>query len=119
MSFMTYRKTHIRLSLIHIFYFQEAARTYNVPVALLLAICKTESDFNPNVVSGAGAIGLMQLMPETAASLGVSNPYDPYQNIMGGAKFISQLVEQFKGYSNGLELAIAGYNACLLYTSCI
>ncbi|MFR2213394.1 MAG: transglycosylase SLT domain-containing protein [Ruminococcus sp.] len=44
----------------------------------------------------------MQLMPETAASLGVSNPYDPYQNIMGGAKFISQLVEQFKGYSNGL-----------------
>ena len=44
-------------------YFQEAARTYNVPVALLLAICKTESDFNPNVVSGAGAIGLMQLMP--------------------------------------------------------
>lgn len=50
-------------------YFQEAARTYNVPVALLLAICKTESDFNPNVVSGAGAIGLMQLMPETAASL--------------------------------------------------
>ena len=92
-------------------YFQEAARTYNVPVALLLAICKTESDFNPNVVSGAGAIGLMQLMPETAASLGVSNPYDPYQNIMGGAKFISQLVEQFKGYSNGLELAVAGYNA--------
>ena len=53
----------------------------------------------------------MQLMPETAASLGVSNPYDPYQNIMGGAKFISQLVEQFKGYSNGLELAVAGYNA--------
>ena len=92
-------------------YFQEAARTYNVPVALLLAICKTESDFSPNVVSGAGAIGLMQLMPDTAASLGVSNPYDPYQNIMGGAKFISQLVEQFKGYSNGLELAVAGYNA--------
>ena len=92
-------------------YFQEAARNYNVPVALLLAICKTESDFDPNVVSGAGAVGLMQLMPETAASLGVSNPYDPYQNIMGGAKFISQLVEQFKGYSNGLELAVAGYNA--------
>lgn len=63
-------------------YFQEAARTYNVPAALLLAICKTESDFSPNVISGAGAIGLMQLMPETATSLGVSNPYDPYQNIM-------------------------------------
>lgn len=53
----------------------------------------------------------MQLMPETATSLGVSNPYDPYQNIMGGAKFISQLVEQFKNYPNGLELAVAGYNA--------
>lgn len=92
-------------------YFQEAARTYNVPAALLLAICKTESDFSPNVISGAGAIGLMQLMPETATSLGVSNPYDPYQNIMGGAKFISQLVEQFKNYPNGLELAVAGYNA--------
>ena len=98
-------------------YFQEAARTYNVPAALLLAICKTESDFSPNVVSGAGAVGLMQLMPETAASLGVSNPYDPYQNIMGGAKFISQLVEQFKGYSNGLELAVAGYNAGLMQLS--
>lgn len=92
-------------------YFEEAARTYNVPVALLIAMAKVESDFNPNVVSGAGAIGLMQLMPATAASLGVSDPYDPYQNIMGGAKYIAQNIEQFKNYSNGLELAIAAYNA--------
>lgn len=92
-------------------YFQEAARTYNVPAALLIAMAKVESDFNPNVVSGAGAIGLMQLMPSTAAGLGVSDPYDPYQNIMGGAKYIAQNIEQFKNYSNGLELAIAAYNA--------
>ncbi|WP_306288732.1 lytic transglycosylase domain-containing protein [Ruminococcus sp. SR1/5] len=72
---------------------------------------KVESDFNPNVVSGAGASGIMQLMPSTAASLGVSNVFDPRENIMGGAKYVSQLIEQFKGYSNGLELAIAGYNA--------
>lgn len=92
-------------------YFQEAARTYNVPVALLIAMAKVESEFNPNAVSGAGAIGIMQLMPATAASLGVSDPYDPRQNIMGGAKYVAQNIEQFKNYSNCLELAIAAYNA--------
>lgn len=92
-------------------FFYEAAQTYNVPAALLIAMGKVESDFNPNVVSGAGASGIMQLMPSTAASLGVSNVFDPRENIMGGAKYVSQLIEQFKGYSNGLELAIAGYNA--------
>lgn len=92
-------------------YFHEAARTYNVPAALLIAMAKVESEFIPNVVSGAGAIGIMQLMPSTAAGLGVSDPYDPYQNIMGGAKYIAQNIEQFKSYSNGLELAIAAYNA--------
>ena len=92
-------------------YFHEAARTYNVPAALLIAMAKVESEFIPNVVSGAGAIGIMQLMPSTAAGLGVSDPYDPYQNIMGGAKYIAQNIEQFRNYSNGLELAIAAYNA--------
>lgn len=92
-------------------YFYEAVQTYNVPAALLIAMGKVESDFNPNVVSGAGASGIMQLMPSTAASLRVSNIFDPRENIMGGAKYVSQLIEQFKGYSNGLELAIAGYNA--------
>lgn len=91
--------------------FAEAARTYNVPYALLVAMAKAESDFNPSVVSGAGAIGLMQLMPSTAAGLGVSDPYDPRQNIMGGAKYVAQLIEQFKNHSNGLELVIAAYNA--------
>lgn len=90
--------------------FREAAQTYGVPEALLKAIAKAESDFNPNVISYAGAIGIMQLMPGTAASLGV-DPYDPRQNIMGGAKYIAGNIEQFKGYPNGLELAIAAYNA--------
>lgn len=90
--------------------FREASQTYGVPEALLKAIAKAESDFNQSVVSGAGAIGIMQLMPGTAASLGV-DPWDARQNIMGGAKYIAGNIEQFKGYSNGLELAIAAYNA--------
>lgn len=92
-------------------YFEEAARTYNVPAALLLAMGKAESDYNPNVVSSAGAIGIMQLMPATAASLGVSNPYDPRENIMGGAKYVAQNLETFKNYPNCVELAVAAYNA--------
>lgn len=91
-------------------YFQKAAQSYGVPVALLKAMGKTESNFNQSAVSSAGAIGVMQLMPGTAASLGV-DPYDARQNIMGGAKYIAGNLEQFKGYSNGLELAIAAYNA--------
>jgi len=91
-------------------YFQEAAQSYGVPVALLKAMGKTESNFNQSAVSSAGAIGVMQLMPGTAASLGV-DPYDARQNIMGGAKYIAGNLEQFKGYSNGLELAIAAYNS--------
>ena len=92
-------------------YFEEAANTYNVPVALLLAMGQVESGFNPNVVSSSGAIGIMQLMPGTAASLGVDDPYDPRQNIMGGAKYVSQLIDQFQDFPNALELVIAGYNA--------
>ena len=78
-------------------FFEEAANTYNVPVALLIAMGKVESNFDPNVVSGAGAIGIMQLMPGTAASLGVTDPYDPRQNIMGGAKYVAELMEMFQG----------------------
>lgn len=90
--------------------FKEASQAYGVPEALLKAIAKAESDFNPGVISSAGAIGIMQLMPGTAASLGV-DPYDPRQNIMGGAKYIAGNIEQFKSCANGLELAIAAYNA--------
>jgi len=91
-------------------YFEEAAGTYGVPVALLKAMGMAESGFNQNAVSSAGAIGVMQLMPGTAVSLGV-NPHNARENIMGGAKYIAKNLEQFKGYSNGLELAIAAYNA--------
>lgn len=92
-------------------FFEEAANTYNVPVALLIAMGKVESNFDPNVESSAGAIGIMQLMPGTAASLGVTNPYDPKQNIMGGAKYVAELIGMFQGNANALELVIAGYNA--------
>lgn len=92
-------------------FFEEAANTYNVPVALLIAMGKVESNFSPSVVSSAGAIGIMQLMPGTAASLGVTDPYDPRENIMGGAKYVAELMKRFQGHENALELVIAGYNA--------
>lgn len=92
-------------------YFALAAATYQVPEALLKAMAKVESDFNPNAVSGAGAVGIMQLMPATARNLGVTNPYDPKQNIMGGAKYIGEMLRTFSAYPGGLDLALAAYNA--------
>lgn len=89
-------------------YFQKAAKKYGVDVKLLKAIAKAESNFNPNCTSHCGAMGIMQLMPETAKELGVKDAYDPEQNIMGGAKEISQLLKRYNG---DLTLALAGYNA--------
>lgn len=88
--------------------FKEAADKYNVSVSLLKSVAKAESDFNTNAVSSAGAIGIMQLMPSTAKSLGVTDPYDATQNIMGGAKLLSQLLSK---YNNNTSLALAAYNA--------
>lgn len=88
--------------------FQKAADTYQVPVNLLKAIGKAESGFDANAVSKCGAQGIMQLMPSTAASLGVTNSFDPEQNIMGGAKYISQLLKQYEG---NVSYALAAYNA--------
>ena len=88
--------------------FQQAADTYQVPVSLLKAVAKAESDFNPNCVSSAGAVGIMQLMPETARELGVTNLYDPEQNIMGGAK---ELAGNLEYYNGDVSLALAAYNA--------
>lgn len=88
--------------------FRRAAETYDVPVNLLLAIGKTESGFNANAVSPAGAQGVMQLMPGTARGLGVTDPLNAEQNIMGGAKYISQMLSAYDG---DISLALAGYNA--------
>lgn len=88
--------------------FEKAAEKYNVNVDLLKAIGKAESNFNASAVSSAGAIGVMQLMPGTARSLGVSDPYNAEQNIMGGAKYISQMLDRYDG---DIRLALAAYNA--------
>lgn len=88
--------------------FEEAASRFQVDVNLLRAIGKAESGFNPSAVSQAGAMGVMQLMPATAGSLGVSDPFDARQNIMGGASYIAGLIRQYNG---DVSLALAAYNA--------
>jgi soluble lytic murein transglycosylase-like protein len=88
--------------------FEAASEKYDVPVNLLKAVAKAESNFNADATSSCGAMGIMQLMPSTAKSLGVTDGYDAEQNIMGGAKYLSQLLNQFDGDT---QLAVAAYNA--------
>lgn len=87
---------------------KKAAQTYDVPEKLIAAVMKQESNFNSSVVSSAGASGLMQLMPTTARYLGVEDRFDPQQNIMGGAKYLRQMLDKF---DNNIETALAAYNA--------
>ena len=88
--------------------FKKAASTYGIPEKILKAVAKTESDFQVTAVSKAGAMGIMQLMPATAKELGVSDPFNPEQNIMGGAKLLASNLKEFGG---DLKLALAAYNA--------
>ena len=85
-----------------------AAQRHHVQPALLLAVMKAESSFNPTVVSKAGAVGLMQLIPETAIRHGVRNLYDTNENVIGGAKHLRYLLDRFNG---NIRLALAAYNA--------
>lgn len=86
----------------------QAAARYNLDPAVLHGLIRQESGFDPNSRSSAGALGLTQLMPGTASSLGVSNPLDPVQSIEGGARYLSQMMSQFGGNT---EEALAAYNA--------
>ena len=87
---------------------REASESYGIPYAFIKAVIKIESNFNPRAVSHAGAMGLMQLMPATAEHMGVTDPFDPRQNIMGGTKFLKRLSERYDG---DINLILAGYHA--------
>ncbi len=84
-----------------------AAAEFDISAALLKSVIENESSFNSEAVSSAGAVGLMQLMPGTAEFLGVTDSTDPYQNIMGGAEYLSTMLHNFDG---DMRLALAGYN---------
>ena len=86
----------------------EAASRYRLDPNLIRAIIHAESAFNPFAVSSAGALGLMQLMPEVAEELDVLDPFDPRQNILGGSRYLRDLLDRHHG---NVDLAVASYNA--------
>src|SRR5436309_2437116 len=87
---------------------REVAVRYDIPPILVAAIVEAESEFNPRAVSRRGARGLMQLMPDTASSLRVSDTFDPYENIEGGVRHLRRLMDRYRG---NLPLVLAAYNA--------
>lgn len=86
----------------------EASKSHGISFSLLKALIKIESDFNPRAISSAGAIGLMQIMPENIKALNIKDPFDPWENIMGGTRYLKQLIRRFNGE---LPMALAAYNA--------
>lgn len=87
---------------------ERTARRYGVDPALANAVAKTESNYDVNATSSAGAAGVMQLMPETARALGVENLYDPAENVEGGVKYLKEMLTAFDG---DVTKAVAAYNA--------
>jgi hypothetical protein len=88
--------------------FRKVAMKFSVDPALLKAVARAESCFDPKAVSRAGATGLMQLMPTTARAMGVTNILDPQQNLLGGAQYLAKMLAR---YSSDTHLALAAYNA--------
>jgi len=86
----------------------QASKRHGVAFSLLKAMIKIESDFDPLAVSSEGAKGLMQIMPDNIKALKIKDPFDPWENIMGGARYLKQLLKRFDGK---LPLALAAYNA--------
>ena len=86
---------------------RKASEKYGIDENLIKAVIKTESNFNPNAVSSAGAKGLMQVMPSNYKSLGISNPFDIYQNVDGGTKLLREYLDKYNG---DVEMALMAYN---------
>lgn len=98
----------LRMPDIYLPLLRKVAREHSIDQALLQAVMAAESGYDPNAISRKGAVGLMQLMPETARRYGVRNLYDPAENMRGGARYLSDLMQKF---NNDMSLVLAAYNA--------